>query len=387
MSKKEAIKKRINDRKDRAVTLARGIYHGEETLHGAWRTIVNAAKVLIVAGRKFIKDECFTRASSITYTIILSLVPILAVGPAIYSLYSGVGKNKKELFDQVLLLMAQYNISMNIDPIIDTILGLVENAGKIGGVSAAVMIFSATALFRSLENSLNAIWKVKKGRHVHLQVIFYWAALTLGIILLASGYVRGRAALGPHNALERADRLPGAFCLHLAPLPAGLHHPAQHQGALQARGARGVLHRRGVGHLHHGLHRVRKGLRRRHLRRLRRPCRDPALPPDGVRLFPHHPLRRGGGVHADVSCNLPEPEKGLQRQGRAARVLRHRPAPHIYRKFEIGRRAHIAERAREGGRRQGRGGRLLSELFLDGKLIMQDDNGSYLPSTSSAHIG
>ena len=204
MTRNKAIRNRINERKDRAVTLATDIYRGDETLNGAWRMIANGAKVLIVAGRKFIKDECFTRASSITYTIILSLVPMLTVGLAVYSLYSGVGRNEKELVERVQLLLDQYSITMNIAPIIETILGLVDNAGKIGGISAAVMIFSATALFRSLENSLNVIWKVKKGRLVHLQIIFYWAALTLGVILLASGtYVAARisALISPLSAL------------------------------------------------------------------------------------------------------------------------------------------------------------------------------------------
>jgi len=204
MTRNKAIRNRINERKDRAVTLATDIYRGDETLNGAWRMIANGAKVLIVAGRKFIKDECFTRASSITYTIILSLVPMLTVGLAVYSLYSGVGRNEKELVERVQLLLDQYSITMNIAPIIETILGLVDNAGKIGGISAAVMIFSATALFRSLENSLNVIWKVKKGRLVHLQIIFYWAALTVGVILLASGtYVAARisALISPLSAL------------------------------------------------------------------------------------------------------------------------------------------------------------------------------------------
>jgi YihY family inner membrane protein len=204
MSKKEAIKKKINERKDRAVTLARGIYHGDASLSGAWHRVVNALKVLIVSGRKFVKDECFTRGSSITYTIILSLVPMLTVALTIFSLYYGVGKDEKELFDQVVRLLGTYGITMNIEPIINMILGLVNNAGKIGGISAAIMIFSATALFRSLENSLNAIWKIRKGRPLHLKIVYYWGALTLGPVLLAAGlYVAARLStlISPLNTI------------------------------------------------------------------------------------------------------------------------------------------------------------------------------------------
>jgi membrane protein len=193
MSRKQALQKKLKSAMNKAERFSKKIYSGEETAGGIVNRIINTVKVFIASTRKFILDDCLTKASAITYTIILSLVPMLTVALTILSVYYKVGKNKKELFDQILLLMADYNIKMNIDPIIDTILGLVENAGKIGGISAAVIIFSATALFRSLEKSLNDIWNVRKGRPVLLKIIYYWAAITLGPIMLAAGlYVSTR---------------------------------------------------------------------------------------------------------------------------------------------------------------------------------------------------
>ncbi|HNW30646.1 MAG TPA: YhjD/YihY/BrkB family envelope integrity protein [Spirochaetota bacterium] len=183
MSKKATIKQTLQSLGSRAIN----IYHGEEIVSGIGKKIINAGKVLIVSTRKFIIDDCQTKASSITYTIILSLVPALTVGLTIYSFYYGVGENKKELFDRILLFLNENNIKLNIDPIFDAILGLIENAGKIGGISAAVMIFSATAMLRTLEKSMNDIWKIKKGRPMVLKIIYYWAALTLGPIMLAAG--------------------------------------------------------------------------------------------------------------------------------------------------------------------------------------------------------
>jgi len=152
-----------------------------------WNKIINAAKIFIVSTRKFIKDDCFTKASAITFTIILSLVPALTVALTIYSIYYGVSENRKELFDKILHLISEYNIKVNIDPIFETILGLIDNAGKIGGISALLIIFSATAMLRSLEKSFNDIWKVKKGRPILLKIVYYWSALTLGPIMLGAG--------------------------------------------------------------------------------------------------------------------------------------------------------------------------------------------------------
>ncbi|MBN2158319.1 MAG: YihY/virulence factor BrkB family protein [Spirochaetes bacterium] len=193
MSIKAEIKKNRVTRMDKAAVMFKRIFPGRAALNTARNSAIGAGRVFIASGRKFLRDDCLTKASSITYTIILSLVPMLAVALTIYSLYYGVGKDKEELFDQILLLLSGYGIKMNIEPIIDTIFGMVKNAGAIGGISAAVMIFSATALFRSLEKSLNDIWNIKKGRPIHLKIIYYWAALTLGPIILGAGlYVATR---------------------------------------------------------------------------------------------------------------------------------------------------------------------------------------------------
>ena len=186
MSRKQALQQKLQFAVNTAKTLTKKIYLGEEIAGGIWNRIINAAKVFIVSTRKFFLDDCMTKASSITYTIILSLIPALTVGLTIYSYYYGVGQNKKEIFDRILLFMTEHNIKLNIDPIFDAILGLIENAGKIGGISALVMIFSATAMLRTMEKSMNDIWKVKQGRPIILKVVYYWAALTLGPIMLAA---------------------------------------------------------------------------------------------------------------------------------------------------------------------------------------------------------
>jgi membrane protein len=98
-----------------------------------------------------------------------------------------MGTQKDELFRRISIFMLEHNIKLNIDPFFSAISELVENAGKIGGISAAIMIFSATAVLRTLEKSLNDIWKIKQQRPFHIKIIYYWAALTLGPVMLVAG--------------------------------------------------------------------------------------------------------------------------------------------------------------------------------------------------------
>ena len=47
--------------------------------------------------------------------------------------------------------MAENNLSrLNLDPYLDTLSGLIDNAASIGGIGGVVLIFSATAVLRTL---------------------------------------------------------------------------------------------------------------------------------------------------------------------------------------------------------------------------------------------
>lgn len=151
------------------------------------RGIITTVRIFIASTNKFLADDCFTKASAIAYTTLVSMIPTLMV--ALTFIAWGIGDEGKDaMFKELKKILAEHNLQkLNIDPLIDVISGIIDNATKIGGVGAVVMIFSATAVLRTLDNSLNAIWKVSKKRHIVTQVIYYWAVLTLGPLLMISG--------------------------------------------------------------------------------------------------------------------------------------------------------------------------------------------------------
>ncbi|MBN1533483.1 MAG: YihY family inner membrane protein [Spirochaetes bacterium] len=166
---------------------ATALLHELFSREGVSGWVITSLKVLFASIRRFIADDCLTRASSISYTAIMSLIPTLTVVLTVYSIFSGVEGKKEELFGAISFFMKDHGINITIDPIFVALSGLIDNAGKIGGISAVVMVFTATALLRSLERSLNTIWSVKKNRPIFLRVIYYWAILTLGPVTLIGG--------------------------------------------------------------------------------------------------------------------------------------------------------------------------------------------------------
>ncbi len=161
------------------------VYEGYSFENSVYNKLVNTVKVFVVSTRKFLVDDCLTKASAIAYTAIVSLIPTLAVGLTFLSLFSSEN-NKEELFRKISLFMTEHSIT-NVDFVLDAISGLIDNAAKIGIIGTIVMVFSATATLRAFENSLNSIWKVKQGRSLFQKIIYYWAALTLGPVMLISG--------------------------------------------------------------------------------------------------------------------------------------------------------------------------------------------------------
>ena len=184
---KVKLKEKINRKKENLTSFIKKAYQGELTHNKVIEKAVNFIKIFIVATRKFMVDDCLTKASATAYTIIVSFIPTATVVLTFYSIFAGVEGKKEELFRKIELFMVEHNMKINIDAIFGAISGLVDNAAKIGGIGAVIMVFSATAMLRSLEKSLNDIWNISKMRSIVLRIIFYWAALTLGPAMLIAG--------------------------------------------------------------------------------------------------------------------------------------------------------------------------------------------------------
>ena len=171
----------------RIITIAKQIYEGYSFENTVYNRIVTVIKISIVATKKFMIDDCLTKASAIAYNTITSLIPTLMVYLTFMSIFSGAENKKEELFRDISLLLTEYNIKLDMDAIFVVISGLIDNAKTIGGIGILIVFFTATATLRALEKSLNDIWRVKHGRTIFQKIVYYWAALTLGPVMLIMG--------------------------------------------------------------------------------------------------------------------------------------------------------------------------------------------------------
>ncbi|EMO02905.1 virulence factor BrkB domain protein, partial [Leptospira interrogans serovar Icterohaemorrhagiae str. Verdun HP] len=128
------------------------------------RTFVIFIRIILGSAYRFIKDDCLMQASGISYTTIVSLIPMLTVALSLITITSGLENRKEEIFDTINTFILQSNISIDINPYLETIGDLIDTASQIGAIGFITLVFSATAVLRSLENAFNGIWKIHSNR-------------------------------------------------------------------------------------------------------------------------------------------------------------------------------------------------------------------------------
>jgi len=132
---------------------------------------------------RFRDDQMGLTASSLTFTTSIALVPFFTVALAIFTAFPMFSKMEGAL--QAWLVQ-----SLIPDDIARQVLGYLtqfsRQANKLGGAGLGVLLVTAIALILTIDRTLNNIWRVKKLRPLTQRVLIYWAAITLGPVLLGA---------------------------------------------------------------------------------------------------------------------------------------------------------------------------------------------------------
>ncbi len=101
-------------------------------------------------------------------------------------------------------------------PVLAALTQFAAKATRLGTVGLVVLVVTALALMLTIDRTLNAIWRVRRPRPIAQRVLVYWAALTLGPLLLGISLSLTSAVLG--GAQLAVGALPGSVGVLLAAL-------------------------------------------------------------------------------------------------------------------------------------------------------------------------
>ncbi|OWQ85638.1 hypothetical protein CDN99_21365 [Roseateles aquatilis] len=139
------------------------------------------ARTLRVFVQRFREERLGLTAGSLTFTTLISLVPLLTVALALFTAFPMFSSFQAALEKYFLKSLIPDNIAR---PVLMSLTQFAAKANRLGALGLGVLGFTALALMLTIDRTLNQIWRVQRPRPIAQRVLVYWAAMTLGPLLL-----------------------------------------------------------------------------------------------------------------------------------------------------------------------------------------------------------
>ncbi|MEG0141034.1 MAG: YihY family inner membrane protein [Comamonas sp.] len=163
----------------------------------------NTAQVLLA---RFKEDRLGVTASSLTFTSLLALVPFFTVALALFTAFPIFGKAQQVLERWLMDSLIPDTIARQV---LGYLTQFASKASQLGLVGFSILMVTALALILTIDRTLNNIWRVRQLRPLGQRVLIYWAAITLGPLLLGLSLVLSSYVMSASKGLVNA--LPGSL--------------------------------------------------------------------------------------------------------------------------------------------------------------------------------
>lgn len=153
-------------------------------------------------------------ASSLTYTTVLALVPLLAVILALFTAFPLFGDFKQALEQFLLSSLMPPAVS---DTVMDYLNQFAAKASGLTAIGTLFLVIVSVMLIMTIDDVLNDIWSVRQQRPLRQRLLVYWAILSLGPVL--AGASLWSTAYLARESLGLIDMIPTWLNLVLSLVP------------------------------------------------------------------------------------------------------------------------------------------------------------------------
>jgi membrane protein len=146
----------------------------------ARKSVFTAVTVIRATVESFLRNDDLLRASALTYTVALSIVPILALA---FSALKGFGG-----YNQIRPLVDRY-LAPGSPGTANQLMSYVDhtNAAAIGTAGAAFLLFTVVSTMSNIEQAFNQIWRVTRSRSLLRKFTDYLSVLfTVPLLMVAA---------------------------------------------------------------------------------------------------------------------------------------------------------------------------------------------------------
>jgi len=167
------------------------------------RFLFRLLQVSFLVGKGFLDNKCFLRASALSYTTLLSLVPLLAF---VFSILKGLGVD-----DRVRPLVME-KIAAAQQPVAEKLVEYVSNTitntsvTALGAFGLVTLLYTVIKVLSTVEASFNDIWGVTQGRRWLRKLADYTSVMVIAPVLLVvamsvSAYLLAHPFFGPASVV------------------------------------------------------------------------------------------------------------------------------------------------------------------------------------------
>jgi len=143
------------------------------------RFALRLVQILVVVVLDFRRDNCLMRASALTYTSLLSFVPLLAL---MFALLKGL--NVQNTLEPFIL----EKLAVGSQEAVSAIIGYINNThfGRLGIIGLLALVATVIALLSSVEESFNHICGIRETRRLFRKFADYSSIVLIGPVLLVA---------------------------------------------------------------------------------------------------------------------------------------------------------------------------------------------------------
>ena len=133
--------------------------------------------------QRFREDRLGVTAGSLTFTTLIALVPLLTVTLALFTAFPMFNTFQGALERLFLQNLVPDTIAR---PVLTALGQFASKASRMGVLGLGALTVTALALMMTIDRTLNAIWRVRRRRPLGQRLLVYWAALTVGPLVLGA---------------------------------------------------------------------------------------------------------------------------------------------------------------------------------------------------------
>ena len=148
------------------------------TPRSSW--IVRAGRVLRFSAERAGEEKLLQVASSLTFTTVLAIVPMLAVVLSLFTAFPVFQEFRVALEDFLANSLMPPSVSDNI---MDYLNQFARQASRLTAIGGAFLLITSLLLIMTIDKAFNDIWHVTRQRPLRQRALVYWAIITLGPVV------------------------------------------------------------------------------------------------------------------------------------------------------------------------------------------------------------